>query len=44
MEEADESGCALGFEAAREQALALDGRIAPELELREEGFVGNVQA
>lgn len=44
MEEADESGCALGFEAARERALALAGRIAPELELREEGFVGNVQA
>lgn len=44
MEEAEKSACALGFEAARERALALAGRIAPELELREEGFVGNVQA
>lgn len=44
MEEADQSGCALGFEAARERALALAGRISPGLELRAEGFVGNVQA
>ena len=36
--------CALGFEEARERALALAGHIAPELELRAEGFVGNVQA
>ena len=44
MEEAEKSACALGFEEARERALALAGRIAPELELRAEGFVGNVQA
>lgn len=44
MEEADESACAPGFEAARERALALAGRIAPGLALRAEGFVGNAQA
>lgn len=44
MEEADESACAPGFEAARGRALALAERIAPGLALRAEGFVGNAQA
>lgn len=43
MEEADDSNCALRFEEARERALMLAGQIAPEMELRAEGFVGNVQ-